>query len=155
MVSEFAALVGVSTRTVSDLVKRGVISKVGAGLPHPAALQAYVAHLREQAAGRGGAAATEVASHRSELLRIQAERARFKLEQEREQWVEIADVEAHWGSALRTLRAGVLAIPTRVASRTPGVTREMAYEMDQEVREALTQLAKDGYPDPNSTVDGG
>jgi phage terminase Nu1 subunit (DNA packaging protein) len=152
-VSDFAELVGVSTRTVSDLVKRGVISKVGAGLPHPESLQRYVGHLREQAAGRGGEAAAEVSSHRASLLKIQAERAQFRLEQERELWVTVADVEAHWESALRTLRAGVLAIPTRVASRTPGVTREMSYEWDQEVREALTELARNGYPAPGSPDD--
>ena len=92
-VSEFAELVGVSTRTVSDLVKRGVISKIPGGLPHPEALQSYVTHLRELAAARGGSAAVEVSSHRATLLKIQADRAQFQFECEKDLWVTIDDAE--------------------------------------------------------------
>jgi phage terminase Nu1 subunit (DNA packaging protein) len=128
-VSEFAELVGVSTRTVSDLAKRGVIKKTGTGFAWPETLQKYVSHLREQAAARGGEAAADVAKHRSELLRIQTERARFAFETEQELWVTVDDVEANWGSCLRTLRAACLAIPTRVAARCSGLSRQVVYEM--------------------------
>jgi phage terminase Nu1 subunit (DNA packaging protein) len=99
---------------------------------------------------RGGdtTAVTAVAANRAELLKIQTERARFQLEQEREQWLALDDVQANWASALSTLRSGVLAIPNRVSTRVPGVTREMVYEMDQEIRELLTELARNGYPAP-------
>ena len=147
-VSEFAELVGVSTRTVSDLVKRKIIERTTGGLAHPGALRKYVANLRETAAGRGGAAAAAVSANRAELLRIQAASAKARFDREQGELVTVADVEAHWASALRTLRSGVMAIPARVASRVPGVTREMAYEMDLEVRELLTELARNGYPAP-------
>jgi terminase small subunit / prophage DNA-packing protein len=154
-VSEFAELVGVSTRTVSDLLKRKVIERTTGGLPHPEALRKYVAHLRETAAGRGGAAAAEVSSHRAALLKIQAASAQARFDKEQGELVTVTDVMAHWEAAFRTLRSGIMAIPARVASRAPGTTREMVFEWGQEVREALTQLAKDGYPNPSSTVDGG
>ncbi len=147
-ISNFAELVGISTRTASDLLKRKVIERTAGGLPHPEALRKYVAHLRETAAGRGGNAATEVAAERAALLKTQRQRAEFQLAQELGKWVELSDVERNWASALRTLRSGVMAIPARVAARVPGLSREFLYEMDQEVREALTELARDGYPDP-------
>lgn len=153
-VSEFAELVGVSTRTVSDLVKRGVISKIPGGLPHPEALQSYVTHLRELAAARGGSAAVEVSSHRATLLKIQADRAQFQFECEKDLWVTIDDAKSHWSSTLRAVRAGVLAITTRIASRVPGVTREMTHEMDQEIRAVLTEMARKGYPLPHTTTGG-
>ena len=146
-VSEFAELVGVSTRTVSDLVKRKIIEREAGGLPHPAALQAYVSHLRELAAGRGGEAA-EVSSHRATLLKIQAASAKARFDREQGELVTIADVEQNWASAFRTLRAGVLSIPTRCAARVPGLSREIVYEMDQEIREILTELGRNGYPAP-------
>ena len=65
----------------------------------------------------------------------------------------IADVMANWSSAFRTLRSAMLALPERVAARVPGLSREVVYEMDQEVREALTELARGGYPDPNAKGD--
>jgi phage terminase Nu1 subunit (DNA packaging protein) len=147
--SGFAELVGVSERSVRELLRKKIIQRDGdGGILHPEGIRSYVSHLRELAAGRGGAAAAEVSSHRAELLKIQAERARFQLEQEREQWVTIVDVELNWASALRTLRSGVMAIPARVAARVPGLSHEMVYEMDQEIREALTELARNGYPEP-------
>jgi terminase small subunit / prophage DNA-packing protein len=147
-VSEFAELVGVSTRTVSDAVKRGIIRREAGGLPHPTALQKYVAHLRETAAGRGGSAASEVSTQRAKLLAIQTARAQARFDREQGELVTISDVERNWASALSTLRAGVLAIPTRCAARVPGMTREIVYEMDQEIREALTELGRNGYPEP-------
>jgi terminase small subunit / prophage DNA-packing protein len=147
--SGFAELVGVSERSVRELLRKGIIKRdVDGGILHPEGIRSYVSHLRELAAGRGGEAAAEVASHRAALLKIQAARAQFQLDQELEKWVELTDVEAHWDSALRTLRAGVLAIPTRCSARVPGMTREMVYEMDQEIRELLTELARGGYPAP-------
>jgi phage terminase Nu1 subunit (DNA packaging protein) len=149
-VSEFAELVGVSTRTVSDLVKRKIIERAAGGVPHPESIQRYVAHLRELAAGRGGEAAAEVSNQRAKLLAIQRERAEFALEQERELWVTVADVEAHWCSVLRTLRSACLALPTRIASRVPGLSREASYEIDHEIRLALTEMATAGYPLPGT-----
>jgi hypothetical protein len=57
-------------------------------------------------------------------------------------------VEQNWASALRTLRSGVLALPARCAARVPGLSREVVYELDQEARELLTELARGGYPAP-------
>lgn len=152
-VSEFAELVGVSTRTVSDLVKRKIIQREAGGLPHPEFVQKYCRHLAAIAAGRGGEAAAEVAKHRSELLKIQAEKARFSLDVEQDKYCTIDDVEANWSGAFRAIRSAMLTLPTRIASRVPGTTREMLYEMDQEIRLALTELGRAGYPLPGSPED--
>jgi phage terminase Nu1 subunit (DNA packaging protein) len=106
------------------------------------------AFSRNRGRARRRGAAAEVASERAALLKTQRQRAEFQLAQEVGKWVELTDVEANWANALRTLRSGVLTIPTRVAARVPGMTREMLYEMDQELREILTELARNGYPEP-------
>jgi phage terminase Nu1 subunit (DNA packaging protein) len=41
---------------------------------------------------------------------------------------------------LRTVRAGILAVPSRVAARLPHLSRTDIAEIDAEVRAALTEL---------------
>ncbi len=145
---ELSVLLGVSAQTIRELARRGVIAKsAGRTFPTEETVRRYLAHLRGVAHERGGEAAIAAgAAARARLATIRADREEFALEVEREQWLDLDDVIANWDSALRTLRAGVLTIPTRVASRVPGLTRDMVYEMDQEIREILTELGRNGYP---------
>jgi phage terminase Nu1 subunit (DNA packaging protein) len=146
--TELADLLSVSRKTIAEWAASGIVVRVAHGKYNlRESVRGFAKHMRERGPAGDATAVAAVASHRGELLKIQAERAKFQLEQEREEWVTIADVEAHWASALRTLRSGVMAIPARVAARVPGLSREMVYEMDQEIREALTELARNGYPE--------
>jgi phage terminase Nu1 subunit (DNA packaging protein) len=56
--------------------------------------------------------------------------------------VEVAEVEAAWSGALRTIRAGMLAVPSRVAARLPHLTTHDVSEIDNEVRAALTEIGE-------------
>jgi phage terminase Nu1 subunit (DNA packaging protein) len=114
-VSEFASLVGVTTRTVSDLAKRGVIQKSGAGFAWPGELKKYCGHLREQAAGRGGAAASEVASERAALLRLQRERAQFEFAQQKKEYISWDESEQINAAIMSACRAAVLTITERIS----------------------------------------
>jgi phage terminase Nu1 subunit (DNA packaging protein) len=73
---------------------------------------------------------------RGRLIEAKAKQVELKVGELDGKLVYVVEVEAHWANALRTLRAGVLAIPTRVSARVPGMTCEMVHEMDQEIREA-------------------
>jgi phage terminase Nu1 subunit (DNA packaging protein) len=142
-----ADLLGVSKKTVAAWATAGVVKRTKHGeYDLRDSVRGFARYMRNH--GGDTTAVAAVAANRAEFLQIQTERARFQLEQEREQWVTIVDVELNWASALRTLRSGVMAIPARVAARVPGLSHEMVYEMDQEIREALTELARNGYPEP-------
>ena len=83
----------------------------------------------------------EVSASRAELLKIQAERARFQLEQEREKWALVSEVDENFATLGRAFRVSMLAVPARCSARVPGLSREIVYELDLEIRAALTEFA--------------
>ena len=54
--------------------------------------------------------------------------------------VECADVEREWMDLLRTLRTGMLAVPSRVAQRLPHLTAHDVSEIGAEIRAALAEI---------------
>jgi phage terminase Nu1 subunit (DNA packaging protein) len=145
--ADLAEWCDITPRTVETYVQEGIFTRVGPNLfALKANNRAYIAKLRAAASGRNSV--NEAA--RGRLLDWKAKQVELKVGELDGNLVNIVDVMAHWDSALRTLRAGVLAIPTRCSARVPGLTREIVYEMDQEIRELLTELGHNGYPAPAS-----
>jgi phage terminase Nu1 subunit (DNA packaging protein) len=58
--------------------------------------------------------------------------------------VEAVTVEAEWSGILRIVRAGMLAVPSRVAARLPHLSRTDVAEIDVEVRAAPTEIGSAG-----------
>jgi phage terminase Nu1 subunit (DNA packaging protein) len=56
--------------------------------------------------------------------------------------VEASAVQAEWSDILRVVRAGMLAVPSRVAARLPHLSKHDIAEIDAEVRAALTEIGK-------------
>ena len=81
--ADFGALVGISQPAVSQLIATGVLAE---GAPAVLWLQAYLARLREQAAGRSQALATE----RAALARSQREGQEIKNAVARKEFAPIA-----------------------------------------------------------------
>ena len=54
--------------------------------------------------------------------------------------IEAAAVEAEWSGVLRTVRVGMLAVPSRAAQRLPHLTAADVAVIDREVRDALTEV---------------
>lgn len=82
----------------------------------------------------------EATKQRGRLAAAQADLAELKPAQMRGELVEAKAVEAEWSSVLRTIRAGMLAVPSRVAARLPHLTRHDLAEVDREIRQALLEL---------------
>jgi phage terminase Nu1 subunit (DNA packaging protein) len=62
----------------------------------------------------------------------------------RRELVPAAAVEAEWSSVLRTVRAGMLAVPSRLSQRLSPA--HDVSEIDREVRAALTEIGnREGY----------
>jgi phage terminase Nu1 subunit (DNA packaging protein) len=52
----------------------------------------------------------------------------------------VAAVEAEWSDVLRTISAGMLAVPSRVAARLPHLSKHDVAEIDAEIRAALGEI---------------
>lgn len=143
--AELAELFGVSDRTIRDLTKRGIIVHIGTGIEFARAdsVRSYCGHLRELATGRGGEVAIASAtSERGRLAKAQADFTETKVRALRGELVEASAVEAEWSGVLRTVRAGLLAVPSRCAARLPHLSAHEVAEIDIEVRAALTEIGE-------------
>lgn len=78
---------------------------------------------------------------RGKLAYAQARLTETKLRKLSGELVEAAAVEAEWADVLRTVRAGMLAVPSRVAVRLPHLSRADVTEIEAEIRAALTEIA--------------
>jgi hypothetical protein len=68
----------------------------------------------------------------------------LKAARQRGSLLDAGAVEAEWSGILRTVRAGMLAVPSRVAQRLPHLTAHDVAEIDREVRDVLTEVGNDG-----------
>lgn len=131
---DLAELVGVTTRTIRDLHKRGIITRQGRGYARNASVRDYCKHLRDLATGRGGESAVASATiERGLLLREQRIGKQRENDIAAGKLLDAGEVEAKWSSILRTVRAGMLAVSTRVAQRSPHLSVRDVSEVDLEV----------------------
>ena len=137
-IGELCALLDLTAATVRELCSKGIVKRTGRGTYDlDASIPAYCRHLREGASGRGG----ELASERARLAREQADMASMKNRQLRGELVEVGEVQRNWTGIARSIRAGVLALPTRVQARLPHLTAHDVAEIEREARAVLTELA--------------
>jgi len=139
-----ADLFGVTTRTITDLAKRGIVVRSGRGYAMAASVKGYCAHLRTLATGRGGdeKAISNATVERGRLAREQADHIALKNAVARRELVSAVEVEAEWSGVLRTVRAGVLAAPSRCQQRLPHLSVHDVAQIDAELRTVLTELGE-------------
>ncbi len=139
---EFGASIGISTRSIRDLVARGVITRDAQNLfPWPQANLQYTAHLRELAAGRGGSAAATISAERARLLRARADAAENENRQAAGEFVPAAEVEREWSARFRNIRVGLLSVVQRLAGLLPHLSRADLALVDAEMRRTLSDIA--------------
>jgi phage terminase Nu1 subunit (DNA packaging protein) len=86
-------------------------------------------------------------AERARLAAAQADLAELKAAKQRRTLLDAGEVEAEWSGVLRTVRAGMLAVPSRCAARLPHLTAHDVSEIDAEVRAVLTQIGSDQRKD--------
>ncbi len=137
-----AHLLGVSEREVRNLAKARIAVRVGRGRYRLAdSLRGVFDHLRRTASQRGGEAS--LATLRDERIRIAREQATAlerKNAEARGELRDAEDVRREWSDVLRTVRAGMLAVPSRAGARLPHLTAHDIAEIDAEVRAVLTEV---------------
>jgi hypothetical protein len=108
-----ARWLGVTDKTVRELVKADIAVRAERGLYRlEESVRRYSEHIRQTASQWGGEASLEAIR---DALGLKNAAARGEL-------LEAAAVEAEWSSVLRTVRAGILAVPSRAGARLPHLT---------------------------------
>lgn len=133
---------GVSVATVHRLAREGVLARDPAGrFDLQPAVATYCAHLRDGARGRL-AANPDLNAEKVRLAREQADKIAFANARARGELLDAREVATAWRSVVVDLRAALLAVPSRVASRR-GLDRATTAALDSEIREALEAIADD------------
>jgi len=142
--TDLAEWLGLARQTVSGHAADGKVVRLARGkYLLKESVQTYTRHLREVAAARGGEAQIlDLNQERARLAREQADGQELKNKQLRRELVLAADVEREWSDILRGVRAGILAVPSRVRAAV-GLSPEQAIELDAELRRTLTELGND------------
>ena len=81
-----------------------------------------------------------VSTECARLAHAQADLAEIKAARQRGSLLEAEAVEREWSDVLRTVRAGMLAVPSRVAQRLPHLTAHDVSEIDAEIRTVLAEI---------------
>ena len=100
----------------------------------------YCAHLRQLLQRSGNPAGATATAERGRLAKAKADLAETKHAVLRGDLVEALAVEREWSDILRSVRAAMLALPSRVAQRLPHLTPHDILQLDAEVRAALVDM---------------
>ena len=134
----FGDLVGISQKSVSDLVSRSVLMH---GDPVGAWLLAYSAHLREQAAGRAAVGDLDLAGERAALARVQRERIEMQNGVTRGELAPVALIEEVLSKAGARIGSLFDAIPGAVRRRVPSLSSDEIGNIEKEIARARNIVA--------------
>ena len=107
---------------------------------HSALLQYEQAKAKTKPAPTNGSTNTNATAR---LKEAQAELVETKNAKQRGELLAASEVEREWTDILRGVRAGMLALPSRVQQRCPGITANIVREITSEVAAVLNALGKD------------
>jgi phage terminase Nu1 subunit (DNA packaging protein) len=77
---------------------------------------------------------------RGRLAAAQADIAEQKVAKMRGSMLDAQVVASEWSAVLQTVRAGMLAVPSRCAARLPHLSKHDVAEIDAEVRAAAVEI---------------
>jgi terminase small subunit / prophage DNA-packing protein len=146
---DLADFLGVSTKTIRELAGRGIVVRAGRGAYElRASVRGYAEHLRAIATGKAGgeAVAASAAAARARLAEAQADKVEIGNARQRGGLVDAEAVQREWSDVLRTVRAGMMAVPSRCGARLPHLSAHDVGEIDAEVRAVLTEVGGESTP---------
>ncbi|MGY6662211.1 MAG: hypothetical protein ACXIVO_07800 [Glycocaulis sp.] len=140
--AELADLFGITARQLRNLAYDGVIRKAGRGrFEFRASVRGYTESLRAKCARGRSKDDPEHKAERVRLARAQAEKVELQNAKARSELVSADEVTHAWAAILRDVRAGMLAVPSRIGTRLPALTGHDISEIEAEIRAALERLA--------------
>lgn len=145
--SGLADLLGLSDRRINQLAKEGVTVRVSPGkFDVAASIKNYIRHVSAKAETK--AAELDLDRERARLAAEQADGHSLKNAQMRGDLVSAEEVVREWMDVLRQVQAAILAAPSRIRQRIPGLPAAHATIIDRELRDALAALADEHQDDP-------
>lgn len=139
--AELGEWLGLTANRVHALGRDGVLPRTPQKTyPLRASVAAYCEHARQLA--KGTAADKELAEEKIRLAREQADKIALQNAAARGELLDSRQVANEWRAIVTDLRAAVLAVPSRVASRL-GLDRKEATALDAEIRAAMEAIADD------------
>lgn len=145
---DFAKLVNVSPGRVSQMVAAGLPVEADGRIDVARGklwIQENISPTRSAAQAAQAdlpfAAQPDAASERLRLLKEQADHAALKNAALRRELVPAAEVEREWSGVLREVRAGILAVPSRLRQVLPHLSAADVEAIDAELRRVLEELA--------------
>lgn len=136
---QFAALVGVSQQTVSDLVARDVLPR---GANAGVWLTAYCSNLREQAAGRSGSGELVLVDERARLASEQADRVAMQNARDRKLLAPVSVITECLARVSRQVVGILEAIPIDIKRRDPTIGAEALEIITREIVRARQLASK-------------
>ena len=143
---KFAQLVGITQPAVSQLIRKGVLTRgASIGQWH----REYLENLRKLAAGfKSDYIDLDLIKERARLAARQSEKLEIELAEKRHDLVPIAAIASALNFLNGTIRSKLLAFPSRMKSLCPELTtRELTRATDL-IHEVLTELSHERFP-PN------
>ena len=138
---ELAEWLGLTPNRVSALGRDGTIPRTDdKRYPLRAAIRAYCEHARAGATGRR--VDSELAAEKLRSAKATAEKLELQNAKARGDLLDGRQVANEWRSIITDLRAAVLAVPSRVASRM-GMDRATTAALDTEIRDSMEAIAND------------
>jgi len=139
--AELGEWLGLTANRVHALARDGVLPR-GDDKTYPlqASVRAYADHCRQLAKGK--ATDKDLAEEKIRLAREQADKIALQNARARGDLIDSREVATAWRGVVVDLRAALLAVPGRVATRL-GMDREEAAALDAEIRDAMEALAHD------------
>lgn len=149
---DFAALIGVTEKTVSELISRGIIAK---GQAIGDWNKVYCAHLREQAAGRATDGELNLATERAGLAREQKIRIELQNAIARREYAPIEALETGLSDVMARVSAQLDTIPGKLKMASDKLTAndlDLVSSIIAKVRNEIAASQIDWFGD--STTDG-
>ncbi|SIN74354.1 Phage DNA packaging protein, Nu1 subunit of terminase [Vannielia litorea] len=138
---ELGDWLGLTANRVHALGRDGVLPRSPEKrYPLRASVAAYCDHARSLAKGK--AADNALAEEKVRLAREQADKIALQNAAARGELLDSREVANEWRSVVVDLRAAILAVPSRVASRL-GFDRKETAALDSEIRDAMEAIADD------------
>jgi phage terminase Nu1 subunit (DNA packaging protein) len=144
--SEYATLAGVNQSTISKHLAAGVLSEAGAG-DWIIWNRELIHHSMEVAAGRKGNGPLDLAQERARLSARQSERLEIELDALRHKLWPVGAIAEMVAYAVSNMRTIMLGLPHRFKSIAPSVAPVAVNQLDDLVREALTDFSQLRLPE--------
>lgn len=131
---------GLTPNRISALSREGVIPRnPDKRFDLKSAIRAYCEHARAGAIGRR--VDSELAAEKLRAAKATAEKLETANAKTRRELAALSAVEREWAGILGDVRAALLALPSRAASRLGHLTPHDVKTLDREVRAILEELA--------------